>query len=780
MASPTLPADHELPSPSAHRRKRRTELDQFPSGARRYGCLAIVVLATVVLYYQFYLAGSVAAGTNGKNGILVDYHMSFVYYVNIAVVGYILGAIASFVSGIADKVGRVNIITGGLVIVALLCLVGIPAADSKLGFAFVFAAIGLVEGVILVATPALIRDFSPQLGRASAMGFWTLGPVVGSLVVSIQLSSTSVSTPWHHQYIASGIVGLVVAALSFLFLRELTPELRDQVQVSERDRVLIEARAKGIDVEAALKSPFRQMLKPDIVLSALAISLFLIIYYVAVGFFPVYFQTIFGFSQSKANALGNWVWGFDAGALLVIGYLSDKIRVRKPFMVVGAVGAIVMTIIFATRATHAGTSYTTFVIILSLLAVFLGVAYAPWMASFTETVEKRNPALTATGLAVWGLVIRIVIAVSVFIVPHVVNTVSTLVEDGPSVSAAQADANTRAPGLVAALQANPTIGPKTAAYAKQYGPQLAVASKIDAATAAALGKDPTDVAAQAKAISDLSGVSTANVTALLAASKVDATTLAALKANPSDQSAGIKAVSEISGVSVADVTTIAGLNAQYGPQLLNAAKINTATATQLLGAPTSTTLQQQAVQQMVSKGVSQANAVKALQALKTIAAQPNGISELVTVSASGTKVIAAQQALTASASVPAADVAKVQAAGVQLKQVATIPAAVTTFFGATAPRAIGVQHFTELTDTTNVPLQQDLAILGSPTGAKVAKAATDSPKQWRNYYWIAVGGEIVFIPLIFLLTGFWSPAKARREEEEHRAMVERELAKLHS
>ena len=44
--------------------------------------------------------------------------------------------------------------------------------------------IGLVEGVILVATPALIRDFSPQLGRASAMGFWTLGPVVGSLVVA--------------------------------------------------------------------------------------------------------------------------------------------------------------------------------------------------------------------------------------------------------------------------------------------------------------------------------------------------------------------------------------------------------------------------------------------------------------------------------------------------------------------------------------------------------------------------------------------------------------------
>ena len=431
----TSAASASRPSPTPTRKPRRTELAHYPTGGQRYLSLAIVVIATVVLYYQFYLAGAVAAGTGGRNGILVDYNMSFVFYVNIAVVGYILGAVASFVSGVADKYGRVNIITGGLVIVALLCLLGIPLASSKVGFAVVFGAIGLVEGVILVATPALIRDFSPQLGRASAMGFWTLGPVIGSLIVSIQISSTSVTTPWHNQYAAAGIVGLIVAALSFFFLRELTPELRDQVMVSSRDRAFIEARAKGIDVEASMRSPFKQMLTPNIVLSAFSISVFLIIYYIAVGFFPVYFQTVFGYTQDKANGLGNWIWAFDAAALIVIGYLSDKIRVRKPFMVVGAIGAIVMTAIFATRATEPGTSYTSFVIILSLLAVFLGVAYAPWMASFTETVEQRNPALTATGLAVWGLVIRVVIAISVFAVPYVVDTVSTLVEKGAAVQA---------------------------------------------------------------------------------------------------------------------------------------------------------------------------------------------------------------------------------------------------------------------------------------------------------------------------------------------------------
>jgi ACS family D-galactonate transporter-like MFS transporter len=647
MAASAAHTDDAGPRPAESRRRRRTELEHYPSGGRRYLCLGIVVLATIVLYYQFYLAGAVAAGTEGKNGILVDTHMSFVYYVNIAVVGYVLGALASFATGVADKYGRVNIITVGLVIVALLCLLGIPLADSKVGFAIVFGAIGLVEGVILVATPALIRDFSPQLGRASAMGFWTLGPVLGSLVVSIQISNTSNTTPWHDQYIAAGVVGLVVAALSAVFLRELTPQMRDQLMVSARDRALVEARAVGIDVESTTRKPFRQMLKLDIVGSAFAISVFLIIYYTAVGFFPAYFQTIFGFSQSKANALGNWNWTFNALALLVVGVLSDRVRVRKPFMVVGAIGAIIFTVMFALRATHPHTSYSTFVWLLIGISVSLGVAYAPWMASFTETVERRNPALTATGLAVWGLVIRIVIAVSVFFVPQVVDTVSTLVEKGP-----------------VAQQ-----------LAKKYAPELATAAKLDPATAAALAKNPTDPAT------------------------------------------GVKAVSEVMRVPVADVTTVATLNAQHAKAIAAAKVIDTKTITTLLLDKTNTAALGTAVQEITAKlGVSPAEAQARLQDLATIP-----VNQLLVLQKSGPKVLAGQQRLVALGKVPAAD----------------------------------------------------LAVL-----KEASKAAEASPKQWRNYFWIAVGGEVVFIPLIFLLAGFWSPKRAREHEREHEAMVEAELAKL--
>jgi len=664
-------------------------------------CLGIVVLATIVLYYQFYLAGAVATH------IIAEYHMSFVYYVNISVVAYILGALASYLAGLADRYGRANIVSVGLMIVGLLCLVGIPLVHSKLGFGVLFAAIGFVEGIILVATPALIRDFSPQLGRASAMGFWTLGPVLGSLVVSIQVSNTSDSTAWQDHYIACGIVGVVVALIAAIWLRELAPSLRDQLMVSSRDRALIEARAKGIDVEASLRQPFRQMFKLDIIGSAFAISIFLIIYYTAVGFFPIYFQTIFGFSQSQANALGNWNWAFNAGALLVVGFISDKLRVRKPFMIVGAISSIVFTIIFLTKATEPDTSYGTFVWILVCLAVSLGVTYAPWMASFTETVERRNPALTATGLAVWGLIIRIVIAIAVFIVPHIVNTVTTLVDKGPAVQAAAAGAD---PSLTAAqnatvkaVAADPTIVPKVQAAASKYATQLQTAAKIDPATQAAL------------------------------------------TANPTDQQAQVKALSEISGVDAASVGTVLTLNAQHADALAAGQALDPATAATLLTNPSDQQAIAKAVQEVVTKlGISQQEAVARLQELATIP-----VAQLAVVQADG---------------------AKVADAGSQLQALASAQQSDPQSF------ALLAKYGTALQDAK---VQAQLKFLQA-NAPGVQKAAADSPKQWQHYFWIAVGGEVVFIPLIFVMAGFWDPRKAKRKEEEHEAWVQVELAKLQS
>ena len=87
-----------------------------------------------------------------------------------------------------------------------------------------------------MATPALVRDFSPQLGRASAMGFWTVGPVAGSLITSIVAAHTldhflasGGIDGWKSQFVISGVTALVVFVLALFFLKDLSSRLRDQL-----------------------------------------------------------------------------------------------------------------------------------------------------------------------------------------------------------------------------------------------------------------------------------------------------------------------------------------------------------------------------------------------------------------------------------------------------------------------------------------------------------------------------------------------------------------------
>ena len=391
------------------------------------------------------------------------------------------------------------------------------------------------------------------------------------------------------------------------------------------------------------------MLKPDIVGSAFAIAVFLIMYYLAVGFLPVFFQTVFGFSQSTASSLGNWFWAGQAVALVVTGVVSDRLRVRKPFMLIGAIGAVITTTVFALRATQHATGYQTFAVLLTLLAVCIGITYAPWMASFTETVERRNPALTATGLAAWGMIARLVVAVSIVVLPHVVTTATTLVQDGPRVQAAVTGTD---PALTAAqnatvkaVAAQPAILAKARSLAAAYAPELATAAKLSPATKTALAADPASRPARGR---------------------------------PSARSPACPSPS--------------------WPR----------------SPPSSTPVPAPAA-------------------------------------ASGRAVLHA-------------DAAKVQAAAAQLRALTTVPAADLAF----------LHQYALLKDPK---VLASLAYLKTHAPA-VKKALADSPRQWQSYFWVAAGGQLAFIPLIFLMAGFWDPRRARRQQTRHEAWVNAELARL--
>jgi hypothetical protein len=467
------------------------------------------------------------------------------------------------------------------------------------------------------------------------MGFWTSGPVLGSLIVSVVGSATIPAVVgddnfWTHEYRICGVVGLIVFVLAWLGLRELSPALRDQLMVTMRDRLLVEAKARGLsedDIRAALQRPFRQLLKVDVLVSAFAVAVMLLIYYTAVGFSVIYLNTVFGFSVKNANGLGNWNWGFNAIGVIAIGLVADRFRVRKPFMLIGGIGGAVMVVVYLMQAGH-HPGYYTLAIILAALAFCLGVAYTPWMASFTETVEARNPALTATGLAIWGLIVRIVVCVSFLIIPVVIRSVTPLVDYG-------ATAQT---------------------YSTEYASQLAFAQSHPAIVATA-----TKYQAQ------------------IAAAKKFAPELAVIQANP-------------------------------------------ALFTQLATYTNPATIPPKLVNQAIAAA---GGGAQGLAVLTTISANQAAINSVV----------------------------------------------------AAAPELNTLTPYTaQLTALSKVP-PSAIAYLDAH-GKNVITAAAQAPGQWKNWYWICFGGIIFFLLSIPLLRGRWRPRDARRDEAEHEAFVQEELAKL--
>jgi hypothetical protein len=227
-------------------------------------------------------------------------------------------------------------------------------------------------------------------------------------------------------------------------------------------------------------------------ISSLGIAVFLLIYYAAAGFFTIFYSTVFvhsnglNFTVAEANRLNEWFWGADAVALIVVGLLSDLLKVRKPFMLVGAVGSIGFLIAFLMQTTHPHTGFYTLVLLEVGLATCLSLTYAPWMAGYTEMVEAKNPALVGTGLALWGWILRLVVGISFIFLPVVITSVNPVVNN---LQYSQLPPNGTAPFNVQQFQLD---NPAGVAFAQKNASWLKVLSEpqnLPIATAA--NKNPT-------------------------------------------------------------------------------------------------------------------------------------------------------------------------------------------------------------------------------------------------------------------------------------------------
>src|SRR2546423_13235321 len=125
----------------------RRQLDYYPETRARVTYLAITVLATITLYYELYVGGSVSTL------ILNNLHMSFTFFVLTLAFGAAVGAFGSLFAGLTDRLGRANLVVFGLFFTAGVLAVLIPPPPHQGALPLQSVGPRVLEGTFPGPTP---------------------------------------------------------------------------------------------------------------------------------------------------------------------------------------------------------------------------------------------------------------------------------------------------------------------------------------------------------------------------------------------------------------------------------------------------------------------------------------------------------------------------------------------------------------------------------------------------------------------------------------------------
>ena len=390
------------------------DLAYYPGNLRRIWYLILIVAATIMLYCDGTITSTVLPL------VLHAFHLSLVGYSLFAVIAILLSAPVAVLGSLADRFGRANIIIFGLFVCSVIML-GI-ALTTTLPFYLVLLGIFIcLEAMLYVVAPALVRDFSPRLRRATAMGFWLIGPI-GGLILATGTSSLTLTRfdAWQYPYALAGVIGLLVFLLCLLGLHELSAPLRNQVMVSVQEKDRVEAQARLAVPAPSMQGAWQQVLHLPILLGAIGYPLYQFMVVTVTTFFPLYLSSSAGFPLAQADAMLSVFWIVYGGTALLAGFISDLTIVRKPYILLGCISTMIATLLLVDYTGHPIT-LLLIIFILCLLGISNGISSVSWMAGFTEMIEQVNPALVATGLAVLGFFQRFFTVAIFLALPQVIS-----------------------------------------------------------------------------------------------------------------------------------------------------------------------------------------------------------------------------------------------------------------------------------------------------------------------------------------------------------------------
>ena len=382
-------------------------LEQYPQGAYRWTLLLLTVLAVIVASYEFQLAPILS--------LLLPYlHMSKIgygYFVSFAVM---VSAISAFFGGpLADRYGRVVIIDACLAAVTVLVFANLFIVGIK-SFILIRTTMGIVAGLMAGAGAALVRDMSPRLTRALAFGILTIGPVGSNYMANFIAGVTlPIYHSWQSQMWIMGFLGIAMYLPILLFLKDLSPQLRLKIYQSEIAALETEGRLPSAsELPSSALGAFAALLKhfePWLMVLPFTVSLAL---YIAIqAFGPLMFTESFHYSPADAAAMCAYFWLGNMAALIVTGIVSDRLQLRKPIAILGAILSSCLLIWWIPNFGET-MPRSTMTVVATILGCCLAILSVPWAAQYSETLEEISPALQATGWAFYGLATRAWVAIS--------------------------------------------------------------------------------------------------------------------------------------------------------------------------------------------------------------------------------------------------------------------------------------------------------------------------------------------------------------------------------
>jgi len=390
------------------------QLDSYPTGRKRQRVLAAAVLASLICSYEGAIAPVVPL-------LLADLDISLTTYGLISAGGAVAGAVSALIGGrLTDTYGRVRLLIPLMIVCALLCYVT-ALVQSTEQFLVMRMVLAFVDGMALATTAPLVRDFSPRMGRATALAFWSCGPVGANLLAAAVAGATLplFDDAWQSQFVIQGTIALVISLAVIMNVAELSPEVRSQIQHTEAARILQEAEARGVQPE---KPGMLTLLRhPVMWFHLIGVSFYLIIYLTMTIYGQTMLVETFGITSAQASTVMMGYWVMNVIALIVGGLISDRLQLRRIFtlasIVVGAAAVLWMTM---QMISPAGASVAS--ILPAGMAVSFGLAFGfgAWMATFSENGEDIDPRSQGSAWGLYSGIIRGMGVVVLVVAPFVV------------------------------------------------------------------------------------------------------------------------------------------------------------------------------------------------------------------------------------------------------------------------------------------------------------------------------------------------------------------------